>query len=170
MVWFGKEFLNMKYHCKYDELLDPDDPKLKPNPDNPNNHSPEQIERLIKILKYQGWRYAVKISLLSKFISSGHGRVLAALEMGCQVPVVYQDYDNADMEYADLVADNSIASWSDLDLSSINENVADLGPDFDIDLLGIDGFKIDVADRGGPDKLSDDTIGRCSKCGQDIQD
>ena len=35
------------------------------------------------------------------------------------------------------------ASWSELNLSAINDDVPDLGPDFNIDLLGIKSFQID---------------------------
>lgn len=141
----------MKIHCAYTELVDPK--RLKQHPKNRNKHSPEQIERLAKVLEYQGWRYPIKISKLSGFITSGHGRLMAAHKLGLlQVPVNFQDYESEDQEYADLQADNAIASWSELDLSSINLDIQNMGPDFDIDLLGIKGFEIDVADKGQCDE------------------
>ncbi|NDD53270.1 site-specific DNA-methyltransferase [bacterium] len=63
------------------------------------------------------------------------------------MPVVYQDFDSEEAEYAFIQADNAIALWAELDLSGINADIADLGPDFDIDLLGIKNFEIDVADK-----------------------
>ena len=63
------------------------------------------------------------------------------------MPVNYQDYEDETQEYADLQADNAIASWAELDFSGINADLGDLGPDFDIDLLGIKNFEIDVADK-----------------------
>lgn len=135
-------------HCLYDELVEPN--ALKPNPKNPNRHSQEQIERLKKILEYQGFRYAIKISKQSGFITSGHGRLEAAKRLGLkQVPVVYQDYVDADQEYADIVADNSIAAWAELDLAAINLEIPNMGP-FDIDLLGIKDFTIDIAEKLEP--------------------
>lgn len=145
----------MKLHCLYDELLPTGD--LKRHPKNPNKHSPEQIERLSHILAYQGWRYAIKVSRQSGFITSGHGRLEAAIKAGEKnVPVVFQDYDNDDHEYADIVADNAIASWSELDLANINTEIGELGPDFDIDLLGIKDFTIDVAEKLEPGCDEDD--------------
>jgi DNA modification methylase len=139
----------MKVRCSHDELVDIS--KLKAHPDNRNDHPQDQIERLAKILEYQGWRYPVKVSNQSGFITSGHGRVLAAKHLGWkQVPVNFQDYDNEDQEYADIVSDNAIASWSELDLSTINSDIGDLGPDFDIDLLGIKDFVIEPADKLEP--------------------
>lgn len=132
--------------CKYDELVDPK--TLKANPKNRNAHPPDQIKRLAQILEYQGFRYPIKVSKASGFVTSGHGRILAALESGQRlVPVNYQEYESPEQEYADVVADNSIASWADLDFSGINTDLADLGPDFDIDLLGIKDFTLD------PEKL-----------------
>ncbi len=142
----------MKIHCAHDELIDPK--SLKQHPKNRNKHSKEQIDRLCKILEYQGWRYPIKVSKRSGLITSGHGRLMAALKMGLtEVPVCYQDYDSDEQEYADLQADNAIASWSELDLSGINLDIQDLGPDFDIDLLGIKNFTIDVAEKEGEDEI-----------------
>src|ERR1035437_2514888 len=53
-------------------------------------------------------------------------------------------------EYADVQADNAIASWAELDLSGINADIADLGPDFDIDVLGLKDFTLDVAEKLEP--------------------
>ena len=123
--------------------------ELKPHPKNPNSHSKEQIKRLAQILEYQGWRYPIKVSVNTGYITSGHGRLEAARLLGLkQVPVSFQEYVDEDQEYADIVADNAIASWSELDFSAINEELATFSPDFDIDLLGIDGFKIDAAEKG----------------------
>jgi len=137
----------MKIHCKYDELVNPKN--LKAHAKNRNKHPQDQIERLTKILEYQGWRYPVKVSKRSGCITSGHGRVICAIKNKWEsVPVVYQDYESEAQEYADVQSDNAIASWAELDLSGINLDIGDLGPDFDIDLLGIKNFTIDVADKG----------------------
>jgi hypothetical protein len=136
----------MIIHCKYDELVDIY--SLKPHPKNRNEHPDEQIERLAKILEYQGWRYPIKISKRSGYVTSGHGRIAAAkVNNWKEVPVNYQDYETDELEYADLVSDNAIASWSELDLSAINHDLEQLGPDFDVEMLGIEKFEIEVADR-----------------------
>jgi DNA modification methylase len=152
----------LKIHCKFDELINPKD--LKTHPKNRNFHPKEQIERLAKILEYQGFRYAIKVSKLSGFITSGHGRALAAIKMGLEkVPVVYQDYDDETMEYADVLADNAIASWAELDFSGINADIGELGPDFDIDLLGIENFTVDVAEKGLPNNIPEDVEPRTKR-------
>lgn len=127
--------------------------ELKLHPKNPNKHPASQIERLAQILEYQGWRYPVKVSLLSGFVTSGHGRIEAAKKNGWrEVPVNYQEYESEEQEYADLVSDNAIAEWAELDLSSINSEVGDLGPDFDVNLLGIEDFVIEPAEKYDEEK------------------
>lgn len=135
-----------KIHCLHDKLIDPS--KLKYHPKNRNKHSKEQIKRLAKIIEYQGWRYAIKVSKNSGFVTSGHGRIAAAfLKKWKEVPVVYQDYESDEQEYADVQADNAIASWAELDLAGINVDLEDLGPDFDIEFLGLKDFVIEPADK-----------------------
>jgi DNA modification methylase len=70
---------------------------------------------------------------------------MAALHAGeTTVPVSFQDYESPEQEYADVIADNEIARWSELDIQGVNLDLGDLGPDFDLDLLGIDGFALDI--------------------------
>lgn len=136
----------MKIHCLFDEMKDVH--TLTPHPKNPNKHPQEQIDRLAKILEYQGFRYPIKISKQSGYITSGHGRLMAAKKMGMTtVPVVYQDYESTDQELADLTADNAVALWAELDFSSINSFIPDFDPSFDIELLGMENFKLDPVEK-----------------------
>jgi DNA modification methylase len=142
--------------------------ELKPHPKNRNKHPKEQSQRLAAILNYQGWRYPVKVSKLSGFITSGHGRIEAAkVNNWPEVPVNFQDYESEEQEYADVQSDNAIASWAELDLSGINSDIGDLGPDFDIDLLGIKDFEIEPADKygGDPDEVPEAKAEAVSKLG-----
>lgn len=121
---------------------------LTPNPKNPNKHSKDQITRIQKLIEYYGWRHPIIVSKESGLIVVGHGRLEAAMKMGLdKVPVSIQSFESPEQEYGFLVADNAIASWAELDLKNINLEVPDLGPDFDIDLLGIKDFEIDAADK-----------------------
>lgn len=136
----------MKIHCPHDKLVPI--AELRFHPRNTNKHPKEQIDRLAKILEYQGWRYPIKVSKQSGFVTSGHGRALAAMKLRwLEAPVSFQDYENEAQELADLTSDNAIASWSELDLSLINTQIGDLGPDFDLDLLGIKDFVIEPAEK-----------------------
>lgn len=121
---------------------------LIPNPKNNNKHPKEQIDRLSKLIKYQGFRNPLVVSTRSGFVLCGHGRIEAAKLAGLkEVPVMFQDFDSEAQEYAYLTSDNSIGSWSEIDLSMVNAEMLDLGPDFDIDMLAIKDFKIEIADK-----------------------
>lgn len=123
---------------------------LKPHPKNPNTHRPQQIERLADLIKYQGWRLPIIVSKQSGFIVSGHGRLMAAQYLNLKdVPVSYQDFLDEDQEIAFLVSDNAIASWAELDLGLINSFLPTFDPDFKIDLLGLEDFVIEPADKLG---------------------
>lgn len=128
------------------------------NPKNNNFHPPEQIERLAKLIKFQGFRNPVVVSNRTGFVVAGHGRIEAAKKMGMNlVPVMYQDFDNEAQEYSYLTSDNAIASWAELDLSAVNTEMLDLGPDFDLDMLGIKEFSIEPLEKFKmEDELKDD--------------
>lgn len=128
------------------------------NPKNNNSHPKEQIERLEKLITYQGFRNPVVVSKRSGFVIAGHGRIEAARNIGMkEVPVMVQDFENEAQEYAYLTSDNAIQSWSSLDLSKVNTEMLDLGPDFDIDLLGIKDFVIEPIEKFDP-KCDEDEV------------
>lgn len=157
----------MQIHCKYDELINPS--KLKNHPKNRNKHGQDQIERLAELYKYHGIRHPIIVSKLSKCIVAGHGRKLAAIRAGIkEMPVVYQDFESSESEYAFIQADNAIALWAELDMSGINSDIGDLGPDFDINMLGIQDFTLDVAEKdfeGDPDEVPE-VVEPVAKLGQ----
>ena len=130
--------------------------KLIQNPKNANKHSKEQIQRLAKILDFQGWRHPVIVSRRSGFIVAGHGRLFAAMSLGQKVvPVDYQDFHTEADEYAFLIADNEIARWAELDYEKLTHDLEeiDLG---DIDLLGMKNFAMDLPDVGFDPTVEDD--------------
>lgn len=141
----------MEFHCKYDQLVSVND--LKAYPKNRNEHSPQQIERLAKLIEYQGLRAPIIVAKPQNYIAKGHGTLEALKKLGAtKVPVVYQEFESDEQLYLFVQSDNAIAAWSELDLSAINIDIGDLGP-FDVDLLGIEGFEVEVADKLG---LTDD--------------
>jgi DNA modification methylase len=113
-----------------------------PNPKNANRHSIEQIKRLEKLIKYQGFRNPMIVSNRTGFLIVGHGRLEAAKNLGMdKVPVIYQDFKDEAQEYAYLISDNEIARWAELDKHSVYTELKDLELD-DIELLGLEDFEI----------------------------
>lgn len=130
------------------DLVDPN--TLAEHSHNTNFHPQDQIESLAKILEYQGWRKAIVVSKETDMITSGHARKLAAIRGGQKfVPVVYQSYDSLDQEIADVTADNAIALRAELDLGKLNGFVGELGPDFDLGLLGLKDFGLNAESQIG---------------------
>lgn len=159
----------MKVRCAFDEMLQID--LLIAHPDNHNIHTEEQIERLAKMLKYQGWRSPIEISKQSGYITAGHARWLAAKKNNWdKVPVNHQDYDSVQQEYAHVQGDNAIASWATLDLGAINQDIQDFDPSFDVDMMGIEDFEMEPADKysGGASEEKEETE-ICRECGQKIK-
>ena len=124
---------------------------LVENPKNNNTHPEDQIERLVKLIKHTGFRNPLIVSNRSGFVLCGHGRIAAAKRAGLkQLPVIYQDFDNEAEEYQYMTADNAIHNWSSIDLSKVNAEMLDFGPDFDIDMLGIKDFVIEPIEKFEP--------------------
>jgi DNA modification methylase len=126
--------------------------ELKDHPKNRNKHSDEQIERLAKLYEYHGIRHPIIVSELSGCIVAGHGRKLAGKKAGFDsMPVVFQKFADETAEYAFIQADNAIASWAELDLAGINADLPDLGPDFDLEMLGLKDFTLDLSEKLEPE-------------------
>lgn len=90
--------------------------KVKPNPENPKIHPQDQLEAMAGILRTNGWRQAIIVSVRSGMVVKGHGRLQTALFMKLKkVPVEFQDYVDEQSEYADMVADNRIGELGYVD-------------------------------------------------------
>jgi DNA modification methylase len=127
------------------------------NPKNNNKHPDDQIERLVKIIKNTGFRNPLTVSNRSGFVLCGHGRISAARKAGLkELPVIFQDFKDEAEEYAHLTADNAIAKWAEIDLGMVNSEMLDLGPDFDIDMLGLKDFVIEPIEKFDPQSDEDE--------------
>lgn len=124
--------------CAFDEIIPT--AKAVPNPQNPNKHPDKQINLLAEIIKQQGWRAPITISNRSGYIVRGHGRLLAAQLLGTEsVPVDFQNYESDAAERADMIADNRLSEFSDLDEDILAELLNEINDsDFDIELAGFD--------------------------------
>lgn len=160
------------FRCAYTKIVPIE--SLKPHPKNPNKHSRDQIQRLAKIIDVQGQRAPIVVSTRCGLITKGHGRLEALKSLGWkQAAVDYQDYESEDLEYADMVADNAVSEWAELDFEMINFDVPSLGPDFDIDLLGMRDFKLDFEPGSQEDQGQLDqkkfTFLICPCCGEKFE-
>ena len=115
---------------------------LIPNPKNANVHTLEQLERLSKMVDFQGFRMPLVVSNRSGFVVCGHGRLeMAKLKKMKELPVIYQDYDSEAQEYAHMVSDNEIARWAKLDTEKVNTEALSIN-ELDLDMLVILEFSV----------------------------
>ena len=163
--------MEIPIRCAHDEVVPISE--LKPNPLNPNQHPPQQIELLGKIIRAQGWRNPIVVSNRSGLITKGHARLEAARLIGAEsAPVDRQDYGTEKEEIADLVADNRIAELADPNRSMLRDLLSDLDDGaFDMDLTGFDTSALEELMTAAPpeDFTSVDenleTEHKCPKCG-----
>jgi hypothetical protein len=112
--------------------------EVKPHPRNPNKHPARQIKMLAALIEFHGWRSPITVSNLTGFVIRGHARLEAARVLGLkEVPVDFQDYSDPMAEIADLVADNRVQDYSELDMSSVGDFLNELSSmNFDLDMSG----------------------------------
>ena len=127
--------------CAFGEAVKVTD--LKHHPQNPNQHSEGQLRFIQKVLAHQGWRSPLIVSNLTGFVVCGNGRLMAAREMGLEtVPVDYQDFETEADELAHILADNRIATLSEMNFEMAAGLLDELnGAGFDLDLTGFQDFE-----------------------------
>ena len=137
--------------CSHDDIRDL--ASLVPNPKNPNTHPLPQIKLLGKIIKEQGWRGPITVSLRSGMIVKGHGRREAALQAGLvSCPVDLQEYESEAAEHADMIADNRIAELAEMDAGKLSDLLNELKVmDLDMELTGFteDEFEKLLSEKEG---------------------
>lgn len=149
--------------CAYDRMIPVAELKRILNPQNQNEHPPEQIEELAEQFRFQGVRHPAILSLRTGLIIAGEGRILAAEKCGMEAyPIDEQDFLDEAQEYAFGVADNAVASWATLNLSKIHKQLPDIQP-FDVARLGIKKFEFEKIE---PPQEKKPKI--CPRCGEDI--
>jgi hypothetical protein len=157
----GERGETVKIRCEYTELVDPK--ILIDDPQNTNTHTQDDIESMAKVLEYQGWREPIRADKNLR-IRAGHKRKKAAIYLGLEkIPVSLQEYDSDTQATADMISDNASGKRSKTDFEMINLILPDLGPELNIDCLGLVDFHVDPAD-----KKKDKKQRECPHCGEVI--
>lgn len=146
---------------------------LIPYDDNAKIHTEEQIKALSKAIKKFGWDQPIVVEEDGTIIK-GHGRRLAAMELGLlKVPVIVRRDLTKDQARAARLSDNRVA-LGDIDESALRRELSSLNVAFDGDLgdlgfsneeLGFLQGDIDDFDLGGdlPEQPGMDTSPNSSK-------
>jgi DNA modification methylase len=120
---------------------------LKLDPANPRHHTRKQVRQIGESIKAFGFNVPILIDREDNIIA-GHGRVLAAREIGLsEVPILCLDHLTAAQARAFTIADNrltEIATWDDRLLAQQLKELSLLGLDFDVTITGFEVAEIDL--------------------------
>jgi ParB-like chromosome segregation protein Spo0J len=117
--------------------------RLRPYAQNAKTHGPDQIARIAASIAEFGWTVPVLVGEDGEVIA-GHGRILAATELGLtEAPVIVLGHLTDAQRRAYRIADNRLAEspWDDALLAAeLKELLAD---EFDLSLTGIEDGELD---------------------------
>lgn len=138
----GRKNLAFDY-SRYKDWIDP--AEVTPYENNAKKHDDRQIRNIANSIKRFGWRQECVVTK-DNVLVIGHGRRLAALELGCKMP-----YQVIDAE-ADELTEDDIRELREAD------NLTNAMTGFDADLLSMDfseldfeGFDFEIGDFGFED-------------------
>ena len=113
-------------HSHYQEWRDPND--LIPYGKNAKIHDEKQVRNIANSIRRFGWQQEAVITSDGVLVI-GHGRRLAALKIGCEMPVKVIDQKAEELTDADIrelrIADN-LTNESPWDLDMLNSELAEL--------------------------------------------
>lgn len=125
---------------------------LKPYENNTRKHNPDDIDGIKKSILAVGFRDPIGIWGKENLIVEGHGRQIAAIELGIErVPCIRLDDMTEDQRKEYAIRHNRTAELSSWDFGKLEEELAAL------ELQGIDmsdlDFDLDVLGGGGMDEF-----------------
>ncbi|MFD2271470.1 ParB/Srx family N-terminal domain-containing protein [Undibacterium arcticum] len=125
--------------------------ELKPDPQNPRQHSRKQIRQIAASIKTFGFNTPVLIDGNDQIIA-GHGRLLACEHLGRHdVPTICLDHLTSAQIRAFMIADNRLtenATWDDQLLATQLKELSLLELDFSLEVTGFDMGEIDLRIEG----------------------
>lgn len=158
------------------EYLNPAD--LTPYENNTRKHAPDDIEQIKESIKNDGFNDPIGIWGENNIIVEGHGRQIAALEMGLdKVPVIRLDHMTDDQRRDYAIRHNRTAELSMWDFTALQEEIAALeieghdfsGLNFTFEGLANDMYVDDFFDRGVEAKEKPVVLGVKVICGTQEQ-
>lgn len=130
-------------HSKYKDWINPE--KVIPYQMNAKQHTEKQIKNIVNSIRRFGWQQDTVITS-DNVLVIGHGRRLAAMKIGCEMPYHVIDKTADELTDEDIrelrIADNQTNAETGLDFDVLNVEVADLdfdGFDFDFGTVEIGG-------------------------------
>lgn len=118
--------------------------KLRPNPRNTRQHSPEQVDQIIASINEWGWTNPI-LADEDGLILAGHGRLMAARKLGLTlIPTTVARGWTEAQKRAYVIADNKLAENAEWDTALLKVELGELkGEDFDIGLIGFSAKELE---------------------------
>ncbi len=133
--------------------------RLVPFANNPRTHSESQIAQIAASIREFGFVNPILVDSKSGIIA-GHGRLLAARNLGLQeVPVIVLDHLSETQKQAYVIADNQLALTAEWDEDLLRAQLRALREeDFSLDLIGFEDQELAhlLSDQDGVDGLKDE--------------
>ena len=134
-------------HSKYTAWIDPN--QVTPYERNAKIHDEKQIRNIVNSIRRFGWQQDTVITS-DNVLVIGHGRRLAAIQIGCEMPYHVIDKKADDLTDDDIrelrIADNQTNAETGFDFDVMNLEISDL--DFD-------GFEFDFSEYTGETETVD---------------
>ena len=141
--------------------------RLTPYDKNARTHDDAQIKQIAASINEFGFLNPILVDEKDGILA-GHGRLLAAKDLGMQtVPVVVLTHLTLDQKRAYVIADNQIALNAGWDLELLQQEITALSlADFDVSLTGLEDWRI--ANLLGSDDEDDEAPGDFDEASEDI--
>ena len=139
-------------HSKYPNWIDPN--QVTPYERNAKKHDDRQIKNICTSIRRFGWQQDTVLTT-DNVLVIGHGRRLAALKLGCEMPYHVIDKTADELTDEDIrelrIADNQTNAETGMDFSTLEAEIEDLSFDgFDFD------FGFDFDDEEEPSEIVED--------------
>lgn len=116
--------------------------ELKPFPNNPKIHTPAQIDAIEANIREFGFDQPDLVDE-DDFILKGHGRHLACLKIGCQIPTIVRKGLTFDEKWAIVISDNALPAMTGFDNKLLRIGLTHLAKvDYPLHLTGFDKFRL----------------------------
>jgi ParB-like nuclease family protein len=124
---------------------------LRSDPANPRSHSPKQIHQLTRSIGAFGFNVPILVDRTLRIIA-GHGRLLAAQELGWrEVPTILLDHLSEAEARAFMIADNRVAESAVWNNTLLIEQLKELSfsSELVIETTGFEATEIELLTGGG---------------------
>ena len=149
--------------------------ELTPYEGNARKHAPEDVEQIKESIKADGFNDPIGIWGEKNLIVEGHGRRIAAMELGLErVPCIRLDHLTETQRRDYAIRHNRTAELSGWDFGKLEEEIAAL----QIEGIDLSGLKFTTADADALDDLftpmpegkeKEPKRIQCPKCGEWIE-